>query len=103
MQISVEDVKRKLDAGESFILLDCREPNERAHCKIEPSMHIPMKRTADQLDQLPKDKPIIVYCHHGMRSLQVAGLLLRNGCQAQSMSGGIDAWAVKIDKSVPRY
>lgn len=103
MQISVEDVKRKLDRGDAFTLLDCREDNERAHCKIEPSVHIPMKQTPDRLDELPKDKPVIVYCHHGMRSLQVAGFLLRSGYQAESMTGGIDAWSAKIDPAVARY
>ena len=51
-----------------------------------------------------KDKPLVVHCHHGMRSMRVANFLRANGFpQAQSMAGGIEAWSVEIDDSVPRY
>ena len=104
MEVSPQQVKAKLDAGDPFTLLDCRNDDERAFCVIEPSLHIPMPQTPERLDDIPRGQPVIVYCHHGVRSLQVAGFLKQQGIEdVQSMSGGIDAWSLAIDPSLPRY
>jgi len=104
MEVSPEQVKAKLDAGDDFTLLDCRNDDERAFCRIEPSMHIPMRQTPERLDEIPRDKPVIVYCHHGVRSMQVAGFLKQQGFDdVHSMAGGTDAWSLAIDPNLPRY
>jgi rhodanese-related sulfurtransferase len=86
------------------VLLDCRNDDERALCVIEPSLHIPMPQTPERLAEIPRDKPIIVYCHHGVRSLHVALYLKEQGLDdVRSMAGGIDRWSLQIDPAVPRY
>lgn len=86
------------------VLLDVREPEEFALCRIDGSVHIPMSRIRHQLDSLDRDENIVVICHHGIRSLQVAGLLVHNGFErVRNLAGGIDAWADEVDPSLPRY
>lgn len=88
------------------LLLDCRTADEYAIAKIEGAVLIPMQELAERLSELEpwRNKPIIVHCHHGVRSLRVTHFLRDKGfSQAQSMKGGIDAWSVEVDPSVPRY
>ena len=104
MELTPDQVKAKLDRGESFTLLDCRNDDERAFCRIDPSLHIPMPQTPARLGEIPREQSVIVYCHHGVRSLQVAGFLRQQGFDdVRSMAGGIDAWSRTIDPAVPRY
>jgi rhodanese-related sulfurtransferase len=94
------------NAGTGVLLLDCRTAEEYAIAKIEGSVLIPMQEIGERLAELEpwRDKPIIVHCHHGVRSLRVTHFLREKGfSQAQSMKGGIDAWSVEVDPSVPRY
>ncbi len=84
--------------------LDCREVDEREIVSIDPSVFIPMGEIPLRFEELPKDKPLVVYCHHGMRSLQVAHFLRRAGFpDATSMRGGVDAWSREIDPGLPQY
>ncbi len=85
------------------VLLDCREPGEWQHCRIDGAMHIPMTQTPGRLGELSADRPIVVYCHHGVRSLRVAQFLRERGYDAASMAGGIEAWSLQVDPTVPRY
>ena len=106
LEIDVVSVKEMLDQSADFLLLDCREPQEHALCKIESAVLIPMNQTPDRISELEdyRDRRIVVHCHLGMRSLQVAGWLRQHGFdKAQNMSGGIEAWSLQIDVSVPRY
>jgi rhodanese-related sulfurtransferase len=105
MEISPGDVKAKLDAGEPLRLIDCREPFEWELCRIEGARLLPMNSIPQHLQQLDDDgPPIVVYCHHGVRSLSVVDWLRRQGVEnCQSMSGGIDYWSLSVDRSVPRY
>ncbi|HEV2969118.1 MAG TPA: rhodanese-like domain-containing protein [Pirellulales bacterium] len=99
-------VHSDLAAGADFLLLDCREPDEFAIAKIEGAQLLPMSELAARVDELApyRDRRIVVHCHHGGRSLRVANWLRGQGFdQAQSMAGGIDAWATEIDPTVPRY
>ncbi|MCI4353689.1 MAG: hypothetical protein L3K14_09990 [Thermoplasmata archaeon] len=91
-------------APETIVLLDVREDEERAVALIEPSTHFPMSTVPDHLEELPKDRRIIVYCHHGNRSFAVAGYLETEGFEnVANLTGGIDEWSRIIDASVPRY
>lgn len=94
------------DAARRPLILDCRTPEEHAIARIEGAVLIPMQEIAERLSELEpwRDKPIIVHCHHGVRSLRVTHFLREKGfSQAQSMKGGIDAWSVEVDPSVTRY
>lgn len=107
MEISPSDLKARLDAGEALTLLDCREGYENAICRIEPSTLIPMNTIPAELprvEAMAEDKPLVVYCHHGVRSLNVAAWLRRQGVEnVWSLAGGIDRWSQEVDASVPRY
>jgi rhodanese-related sulfurtransferase len=106
-EISVAEVKRRLDAGEKLHLIDVREPNEFAMASIGGAELIPMRQIPAQLQSLEgqaDEAPLIVFCHHGVRSLNVVNWLRNQGlASCQSMSGGIDAWSLSIDPTVPRY
>jgi rhodanese-related sulfurtransferase len=104
-EISCEEVKTKLDRREGFTLLDVREPWEFETARLEGAKLVPMgdvpSRAHQELD--PEDH-IVVICHHGVRSMNVTAWLRQQGFEkAQSMRGGIDAWARFIDRTVPTY
>lgn len=107
MEISPSDLKARLDAGEALTLLDCREGYENAICRIEPSTLIPMNTIPAELQRveaMAEDKPLVVYCHHGVRSMNVTAWLRRQGVEnVWSLAGGIDRWSLEVDASVPRY
>ena len=104
LEISPREVKDRLDRGEKLLLVDVREPWENAQCRIEGAKLIPMGTIPANLQQLDGDEDVICYCHHGMRSLDVANWLRAQGVtSAKSMAGGIDRWSMEIDPAVPRY
>lgn len=104
LEITPRQVKERLDHGEQLILVDVREPHEHALCRIEGAILIPMGTIPSNLQKLDADEDVICFCHHGMRSLDVASWLRQQGVQsAKSMAGGIDRWSVEIDPKVPRY
>ncbi len=103
-EISVSDLAQKHAAGEDFLLLDVREPDELAIASIPWATAIPMGEVKLRLDELPKDKPIAVLCHSGGRSGRVTAFLNENGFpNAVNVAGGIDAWSATVDPSVPTY
>jgi len=86
------------------LLLDVREPAEFDICHIEGSRLMPMGEVAASLDDLPREKVIIAICHHGMRSYNIARYLEQQGFgQVMNLIGGLDAWARKVDLSMPTY
>ena len=106
MEIDCQSVKQKLDAGDEFLFLDCRNQNEYDHVKIEGTTLIPMGEIVERIGELDgwQEKDIIIHCHHGGRSLQVAQFLQQQGFgKSLSMAGGIDVWAQEIDKTLGRY
>ena len=89
---------------EGVLLVDVREDSEVATCRIEGSRHIPMRQIPEKLADLPRDRPVLVLCHHGGRSLRVTQFLRANGFGlASNVAGGIDAWAQWIEPAMPRY
>jgi len=105
LQITPLEVKQRLDAGEKLRLIDIRETFEHRQSSIEGSELIPMRTVPQALESLEAEKsPLIVFCHHGMRSLQVVSWLREQGVErCSSMEGGIDRWSLEIDPAVPRY
>jgi rhodanese-related sulfurtransferase len=107
LEVPPQEVKRRQDAGEKLHLIDVREPHEYAQARLEGAELIPIgtvRAALQTLEARADDGVLIVYCHHGVRSLNVASWLRDQGIAAcQSMAGGIDAWSVTVDGSVPRY
>jgi rhodanese-related sulfurtransferase len=107
LEATPAEVKRRIDSGEKLWLIDVREPQEYAQSRIEGSELVPMRTVPGALAQLQlraQEGPLIVFCHHGVRSLNVVHWLREQGIEdCQSMAGGIDAWSVEIDPGVPRY
>ena len=103
-EITVEELQRRHDAGEDLVLLDVREPDEVATASIPWATVVPMREIPARMTEVPRDKPLVVMCHHGGRSERVAQFLEANGYEnAINLAGGIDAWSVSVDPAVPRY
>ncbi len=104
-EITPEDVKTLTESSESFTLLDVREPWEHETARIEGAKLISMGDVPSRAHQeLDPEERVIVYCHHGVRSMNVTAWLRQQGFEkAQSMAGGIDAWSRTVDPKVPVY
>jgi len=102
--ITPKELKERLDKGEKLCLLDVREEWENSLAKLEGSVLIPLGTLPQALDKLDRNSEIIAYCHHGMRSADAAGFLLQQGfSKVKNLVGGIDAWSLQVDSTVPRY
>ena len=99
-----ERLRDRLNEGESLFLLDVREPWEVDVCRLEGSVNIPMQQVPARLAEIPRDRPIVCVCHHGMRSEQVARFLTLQGLErVENLVGGIEEWANRVDPETPRY
>ncbi len=106
IEIDVESVKKLIDDQTDFLFIDCREPSEHEFCRIESAKLIPMNETPTRVEEFEthRDSQIVVFCHHGGRSMQVVRWLRGQGFSgAQNMTGGIEAWSQVVDPEVPRY
>jgi adenylyltransferase/sulfurtransferase len=102
--ITPGELKDRVDKGEKPFLLDVREPWEYALAKLDGSHLIPLGTLPQSLAKLDRNMEIVAYCHHGMRSADAAGFLLQQGfTSVKNLIGGIDAWSVQVDSTVPRY
>ena len=103
-EISVIEASILRDNNEDVVFLDVREDSELIICRIEGALHIPMGEIPERAEALPLDRPLVVFCHHGMRSLNVVHYLESRGFEnVINMGGGIHAWSAEIDMAVPRY
>ncbi len=106
-EIAPKEVLAKKTAGEKLCLIDVREQYEWDICRIEGANLVPMNTVPQALQQLEAQADattLVVYCHHGVRSLNVVHWLREQGVEnCVSMSGGIDRWSVEVDFTVPRY
>ncbi len=102
--ISVNELKRKMDAREAFKLVDVREPFEYEIARIDGAQLIPLGEIAERAGELQREQQIVVHCHSGTRSAQAVRLLQHRGFNnVYNLEGGIDAWSDQIDPSVPKY
>lgn len=102
-QMSVQDLKRRLDAGDARELFDVRTPEERAKASI-PGTRLMTPEEAERIASLPRDTVLIFHCHYGGRSQAAAEHFAGMGfTQVYNVVGGIDAWSQQIDAEVPRY
>ncbi len=108
-EIDVETLAAQLQAGDSTVqLLDVREPQEIDLASLSPFTNLPLSQFSEWSEtiseQLDMHQETWVMCHHGMRSAQVCMWLNQNGfTNVKNVSGGIDAYSLKVDSSIPRY
>jgi rhodanese-related sulfurtransferase len=103
--ITPQELKDKMDREEKIRLIDVREEDEWDTCHIEGAEWMPLSQFAqDALGCLDADEEIVLYCHHGGRSAKAQKFLEDQGYEkVMNLTGGIDAWSMEVDPSVPRY
>ena len=103
-EISVQELKNKMDNNEDFILLDVREPSEVDICKIDGSVLIPLGELEERYTELDSSKEIVVQCKLGGRSANAVAFLHSKGIESSvNLAGGIIAWAESIDTRLDTY
>lgn len=104
-EMTVEELKAKLDKKERFILLDVREAHELDIASIPgvTPTHIPLGQVPERFAELDKSQEVAVMCRSGGRSAQATHFLRQKGYDAVNVAGGILAWSARIDPSVPQY
>lgn len=105
LELTVEETRELLSQNPAGVaLIDVREPFEADICRIEGAELIPLRQLPGQMTSLPKDKHLLIYCHHGGRSLRATEFLRSQGfSDVSNVAGGIDAWAVHIEPGMQRY
>ncbi|MGA8073759.1 MAG: rhodanese-like domain-containing protein [Candidatus Acidiferrales bacterium] len=104
IEITPREVKEHLERGDKFLFVDVREPWEHQTAHIEGAKLIPLGQIPASLAEIEAAGEVVIFCHHGMRSLDAAAWLRSQGVEgARSMTGGIERWAVEIDPKVPHY
>jgi adenylyltransferase/sulfurtransferase len=104
MEIDVKTFKKMIDRGEKPVIIDVREPHEYDICKIDGSKLIPLGEVPNRMNEIPKDKPVVIHCHSGGRSMKAVQFLAQQGyTNCKNLAGGIDEWSAQIDPSVARY
>jgi rhodanese-related sulfurtransferase len=105
-EISADDLSLRLARGERTLLVDVRQPWEHELARLPGSLLLPLHELPSRTAEVPPDpgQLVVCYCHHGVRSLRAAEVLAGAGVAGVvSLAGGIDAWSLQIDPSVPRY
>jgi len=103
-RVSAGELAAMRERGEAFTLLDVREPGELAISRLDGAVHIPMGVLPVRAHELDGSRPVVVFCHTGVRSLLAARWLRANGFRSVvDLEGGIEAWSRDVDPSVPRY
>ncbi len=103
-EITVTTLKKKIDNGEDFILIDVREEHEYHICNIEGATLMPLGGLHDELGSLNKSHEYVIQCRSGKRSAAACELMIEDGfTNVVNLAGGILAWAQEIDPSMPSY
>lgn len=102
-EITPTELQQLLAGANPPALIDVREEGEAAICAIEGSILIPMSELPQRLSEVPRDRPVALYCHHGMRSMMAGQWLSNQGYEALSLAGGVDRWAIEMDRRMARY
>ena len=102
--LSAQEIKEKLDQGKELLILDVREPWEYQTARIEGSLLIPLGQLEKRKEELDTEAEIVCLCHMGVRSYRAMKYLQASGFKnVKNLAGGIEAWSLKVDPSVPRY
>lgn len=103
-EIAARELAHWKASGTDFVLLDVRRDDEVAHASVPGALHIPMNEVQFRTREIPRGKPVVVMCHLGERSWRIARFLLTDGHpDVYNLEGGIDAYSLDVDPSVPRY
>lgn len=103
-EISPTVLRQRRESGELWQLLDVRELWELELARLAEAKHIPMTEIAGRHQELDRARPVAVICHSGVRSASVAAYLVHKGFESvANVTGGIDAWSLQLDDSLPRY
>jgi adenylyltransferase/sulfurtransferase len=104
IQIEPRELKVKMDTGAKVLVVDVREPWEHQIASIEGTTLVPLNSLPANLKMFEGAEEVVIFCHHGMRSLNAAAWLRSQGVDgARSLTGGIERWSAEIDPKVPRY
>lgn len=103
-EINVQELKKKIDSKEDFLLIDVRNPDEFEYCNLDGTL-IPMGEIPERYAEIPKDKEVVVHCHHGGRSKKVIAWLQDNFeyKNLYNLAGGIHSWSEQIDSDIAIY
>ncbi|HXL53417.1 MAG TPA: molybdopterin-synthase adenylyltransferase MoeB [Gemmatimonadales bacterium] len=103
-EITAQDLRDEWQGNPDLLVVDVREPHEYEIAHIDGAVPIPLGELPDRLAELDGHREIVTHCHHGARSLKALEILKAAGfSKVRSLRGGIDAWAVNVDPSLPRY
>jgi rhodanese-related sulfurtransferase len=102
-EITPAEFISRRDHGESLTLLDVREPWELEVANVPGTLHIPMGEVGDRLSEIDRQKPVVVLCRSGKRSLAVANFLQQHGYEVSNLDGGLLAWSRDVDATLPTY
>jgi adenylyltransferase/sulfurtransferase len=105
-EITPRDLAKGLENGQAIRLLDVRQPWENQLASLPGSVLIPLNELPERAREILRSsaETLVVYCHHGIRSVSAADFLQRLGLRdVKSLAGGIDAWSCEVDPTVPRY
>ena len=105
LEISPEELHRRLQAGHDLQLIDVREPEEYAYCHLPGSVLLPLDEVPRRASEIRTDGPVVLICHHGVRSAQALGYLRQRLGRTNllNLRGGVAAWAEQVDAAFPRY
>jgi rhodanese-related sulfurtransferase len=104
MEVTVFELRDIIAGGDPPVLLDVRESYEWAICRIEGSRHVPLDELPEHVRGLDPTARYVTVCHTGARARQAALWLLGEGItRVESLKGGVDAWAIHVEKGMPRY
>jgi adenylyltransferase/sulfurtransferase len=103
--IRAKELREKLSqTKDQLVLVDVREPWEHETARIEGAVLIPLRSLPSRINELPLDKEIVFYCHHGVRSMRACELAAQQGFgRVTNLQGGIEAWSTDVDPNVPQY
>jgi rhodanese-related sulfurtransferase len=103
-QLTPLQLQQALQDNQALLLVDVREDNEYAYASIAGSIHIPLRQLPQHLERFEAEQALVLICHHGVRSQQACQFLQHSGFNhLYNLQGGIDAWSVACDSTVPRY
>lgn len=103
IEITPAELAERRKNGEPLQLVDVRNPWEHEIAAIEGDVLIPLHTLAARVQDLDRERPVVVYCHHGSRSFMATHALRQAGFDAYSLQGGIDRWASEIDRKMKKY
>ncbi len=102
--ITPRELHERLAAGEELVLLDVREADEFAYCRIEGSISVPLSELSVRHVELDPERPTVCICHHGIRSASAAQALAHVGFdELYNLTGGVERWATDVEPDMPRY